>query len=213
MQSKLDIESFWLRIPRRCLIRHQPLRHDPVWSKQQFTTRRNIFPLWKKFRWNWESEPPSGLGNDYQISYLLDSVLVWLSSCGRNMDVLMNSEKTCEKCEGDFTGLKSSQSLFCLQNLSTASPLFTCPLDLCWETRCSNCKSVFKRKIVGLVSATVSRITHPVNPNPTTDIPGQKGNQLHRRSSIICCESFLHTAEVCWQQLLEVTKNVTCNLT
>ncbi|XP_043953441.1 uncharacterized protein LOC122820252 [Gambusia affinis] len=148
-----------------------------------------------------ESELSSDLGKDYQMSYLLEAILVWLNSSDRNMEMLMTREKTCMKCKGDLIGLFNSSPLVALPSIPAKSitSLFSCWLEFCRETRCSVCKSVFNRKnflsnneAIALFRPLSARCWNPILiPSATLDVPGKGGSQTYHLSSIICSNSKL----------------------
>ncbi|XP_043986524.1 uncharacterized protein LOC122839183 [Gambusia affinis] len=149
-----------LSVTRRCLAQRHLFReassmpncasliHTAVHKPGYYFSPAEISLVLMELR---EREPSPELGKQFQISCLLESVLVWLDSYGGSTDCEMYCENTCTGCGTSFSQLLNNSPIVVLPSstsLNNTALLFNNWINLWGQPDCSSCRSSLNRKNV-----------------------------------------------------------------
>ncbi|XP_032407109.1 uncharacterized protein LOC116711742 [Xiphophorus hellerii] len=194
-----------LSVTRRCLAQRHPFKeasstpysasliHTAIHQPGKYFSPAEISPVLMELK---EREPSPELGKQFEISCLLESILVWLDSYGGSTDREMYCENTCTGCGTSFSELLNNGPLVVLPSstsLNDTASLFNNWINLWGQPHCSTCRSGLNRKnvlsnnnVIVLFLPRWSKRRYPVIPNPIIEVPGKSGTELYSLSSVIC---------------------------
>ncbi|XP_014881224.1 uncharacterized protein LOC106942460 [Poecilia latipinna] len=142
-----------------------------------------------------EKKLPSGLGKDYDIKSLLESVLVWLDSFGGDTDRQLYDNDSCSNCGATSLRLLNNGALIALPPVlfsTSISILLEYWLDWACKRRCSGCGSPWQKKHCLADNKVLVFFLHrftrkyQTKATQTIEVPAECGTETYHLSSVIC---------------------------
>ncbi|XP_016517050.1 uncharacterized protein LOC107833141 [Poecilia formosa] len=154
-------------------------------------SQEDLSPVLMELR---ERKLPSGVGKDYDIKSLLESVLVWLDSFGGDTDRELYDD-SCSNCGATSLRLLNNGALIALPPVlfsTRISILLEYWLDLTCKRRCSGCGSAWQKKHCladnKVLVFFLHRLTrkYQTEATQTIEVPAECGMETYHLSSVIC---------------------------
>ncbi|XP_014860826.1 PREDICTED: uncharacterized protein LOC106928805 [Poecilia mexicana] len=154
--------------------------------------QKDLSPVLMELR---EKKLPSGVGKDYDIKSLLESVLVWLDSFGGDTERELYDNDSCSNCGATSLRLLNNGALIALPPIlfsTSISILLEYWLDVACERRCSGCGSPWQKKHCLANNQVLVFFLHrftreyQTKVTQTIDVPAECGMETYHLSSVIC---------------------------